>query len=81
MWVRHKKGYYNLDTVISIEVDSMRHTLRVVRVDGDEHLMVLPEGLSLEEAHKRLTALLGACEPFACPDPIPFPGCGEDDSA
>lgn len=73
MWVKHKKSYYNLETVISIEVDTMRHALRVVRVDGDEHLMTLPEAISVKEAHKRLTALLGACEPFTSPEPSQFP--------
>jgi len=73
MWVKHKKGYYNLDTVISIEVDPMKNVLRVERVDGDQHMMKLPAGMSTKEAHKRLTALLGACEPFSSPTPCVFP--------
>ena len=64
MWIRHKESSYNLETVISVKVDYSRHSLRLLTTDGDEQILKLPKEMSLDEAHRRLIALLNPCEPF-----------------
>lgn len=64
MWIRHKESYYSLETVISVKADYSRHSLRLLTTDGDEQFLKLPKEMSIDEAHRRLTALLSPCEPF-----------------
>jgi hypothetical protein len=70
MWIRHKESYYSLETVISVKADYSRHSLRLLTTDGDEQILKLPEGMSIDEAHRRLTALLNPCEPFTSDSPV-----------
>jgi len=65
MWIRHKESYYSLETVISVKADYSQHSLRLLTTDGDEQFLKLPKEMSIDEAHRRLTALLSPCEPFA----------------
>ena len=64
MWIKNQETYFNVGKVLSVKVDYSQHSLRLLTVDGDEQILKLPRGMSVDEAHRRLTALLNPCEPF-----------------
>jgi len=64
VWIKNKETYFNVEKVLSVKVDYSQHSLRLVTVDGDEQILKLPKEMGVDEAHRRLTALLNPCEPF-----------------